>query len=143
MLNELLSHHLWQPELWRQLEQRLGVSDAVAMLGLLEQLGHAAPEGLNTESRISIFGISSMPLPHLEVLQSLSRHVDIALFSPCVSPSRWQQQFDRSIELYHPKRRSDADRIPAQHQLNNGWARANEEGHLLLIDTAQIGRAHV
>ena len=143
MLNELPSHHLWQPELWRQLEQRLGVSDAVAMLGLLEQLGHTAPEGLNTESRISIFGISSMPLPHLEVLQSLSRHVDIALFSPCVSPSRWQQQFDRSIELYHPKRRSDADRIPAQHHLNNGWARANEEGHLLLVDTARSAGGNV
>ena len=143
MLNELPLHHRWQPELWRQLEQQLGTSDAVAMLGLVEQLRHSAPDGMNHENRISIFGISSMPLPHLEVLQSLSRHVDIALFSPCVSPNRWRQQFDRSIELYHPKRRSDADRIPAQHRLNEGWARANEEGHLLLVDTARAAGGNV
>ena len=60
-LQTLADHHLWQPELWRQLEARLGRSDA----RVYEQLTNASADEISFTGsippRVSIFGLTTMP----------------------------------------------------------------------------------
>lgn len=136
----LPEHQRWQPALWRQVQERLGgPSDAERMRSLIEALrSGGVPDGVAPPPRVSMFGITSIPHPHLEVLTALSRHLDVAVFAPVVSPSRWARLADGDVApLLHPMARDAAPIAAAAHRLNRAWARTGEEGHLLLLDAAR------
>lgn len=140
VLDPLVEHHRWQPELWRRVHERLGgPSDAERMRTLVDELrSQGAERGFDLPTRVSVFGITSIPHPHLEVLSALSAHVDVAIFAPINSTQRWEQVRLRvSDPLRHPTARDDAGMSLANHRLNQAWARSFEEGHLLLLDTVR------
>jgi exodeoxyribonuclease V gamma subunit len=136
-LGELADHQRWQPELWRAVQERLGgVSDAQLMRELADRLAAGGlPDGVDLPSRVSLFSITSVPHPHLEVLTAISRHVDLAVFAPVASSARWAAVRAAAAEtLRHPVARESSPIHPAAQRLNRTWGRGGEEGHLLLLD---------
>lgn len=76
----------WQPALWRALSGSRGTRHRAALGRSLTALLNEAPLlGTSLPERVSVFGISSLPRFHLEILDALSRHVEINLFlmNPC------------------------------------------------------------
>lgn len=136
-LGTLPEHQHWQPELWRRVQERLGgPSDAERFRTLVDDLqaGGLPPE-VTLPPRVSMFSITSVQLPHLEVLAAVARHLDVDVYAPIVSPARWERI--RAVvgePLRHPVAR-EAGPVPrADHRLNRTWGRSAEEGHLLLLD---------
>jgi exodeoxyribonuclease V gamma subunit len=84
--------HSWQPQLWRKLLERFHESSQLPephRARLLEIFQTTIAEsGFKPESlpdRVSVFGISSLPPYHLQVLAALAEHIDIYFFiiNPC------------------------------------------------------------
>jgi exodeoxyribonuclease V gamma subunit len=76
----------WQALLWRALVGGSAQHHRAALARhFLENLRGLSPEKVPLPERISIFGISSLPRFHMEILSALSRLVEIHLFllSPC------------------------------------------------------------
>lgn len=76
----------WQAELWRRLVREMpeALHRAAAARSLIEDLqAVGSPTGL--PERISVFGISSLPKFHTDVLAALATHCTVSLFlmNPC------------------------------------------------------------
>ncbi|MEW6521060.1 MAG: exodeoxyribonuclease V subunit gamma [Thermodesulfobacteriota bacterium] len=74
----------WQALLWRRFTARHGGMHRAALLArFLQAMRHGAPAGL--PSRITLFGISSLPPFHLEIFDVLSAQLPVNLFflNPC------------------------------------------------------------
>ena len=142
---QLESHHLWQPRLWRAVQKHIGgPTDAERTRELTEQLrdGLMADELAGSlPERVCLFGLASLPPPHLQVLSALSLHRDVHVFAPTASQARWERirplVRDR---LPLPIRRGTTDEqeltVAGGNPLVNGWGRASREAHVLLIDAA-------
>ena len=80
---EGLPHEAWQAELWREIN-RIGI-ETIHHAALKDKLiRHLKPDA-NLPSRISIFGISTLPPYYLSVFQALSTFIDVNLYylNPC------------------------------------------------------------
>ena len=136
-LGDLPDHQSWQPALWRTVQARLGgMSDAQLLRELADRFADdGLPDGVDLPGRVSLFSITSIPLPHLEVLTTISRYVDLAVFAPVASSARWVSVRDAAAEtLRHPVARESSPIQPPAQRLNRTWGRGGEEGHLLLLD---------
>jgi exodeoxyribonuclease V gamma subunit len=74
----------WQALLWQRLVSRHGQVHRAALLsGFLQAMREKPPPDL--PGRVTLFGISSLPPFHLEVLHALSEHIPVNLFfmNPC------------------------------------------------------------
>ncbi len=141
----LESHHLWQPRLWRAVQAHIGgPTDAERTRELTEQLrdGLLVDELAGTlPERVCLFGLASLPPPHLQVLSALSLHRDVHVFAPTASQARWERVRPLVRErLPLPIRRGTTDEqeltVAGGNPLVNGWGRASREAHVLLIDAA-------
>lgn len=139
------SHHLWQPRLWRAVQAHLGgPTDAERTRELTEQLrdGLLADElSGSLPERVCLFGLASLPPPHLQVLSALSLHRDVHVFAPTASQARWERVRPLVRDrLPLPIRRGTTDEqeltVAGGNPLVNGWGRASREAHVLLIDAA-------
>jgi exodeoxyribonuclease V gamma subunit len=86
------AEHAWQADLYRSLKERLRqysdgpVYHRARLLEMFEKKIKAPDfDPALLPSRVSVFGISSLPPYHLRVLAGLARHIDIAFFvmNPC------------------------------------------------------------
>ena len=81
-------HAAWQAALWRQL-----CADGSSAHGpggariheAIERLNGATPDGLPT--RLTVFGVSSLPPLFIELLAALARHVPVTVYSATVTAS--------------------------------------------------------
>ncbi|MDU0355265.1 exodeoxyribonuclease V subunit gamma [Paraglaciecola aquimarina] len=93
-------NHAWQPILWRALvaySQELDESPfhrANLHQTLLSALA-APPLASNSQKPLMVFGISAMPLQHLEVLNALSSRRDVVIFWFNPSQHYWGDIVDR------------------------------------------------
>jgi len=74
----------WQPALWRRLRADLGEPHRAELAEqLLRRLQTGPIPGM--PAQLSIFGLSSMPVAHLAIFQSVAAHipVDIYFLNPC------------------------------------------------------------
>ncbi len=146
VLEPLSTHHEWQPQLWRRVHERLGgPTDVDHMRTLVDTIrADGLPVGARDLTRVSVFGITSIPQPYLEVIAALAHHVDVAIYAPVISPARWDQVRARSTDrLLHPVARDAIGIDPARHRLNRAWGRSNEEGHLLLLDMVRASQGEI
>jgi len=128
----------WQPELWRAVRDRLGVSDADAMRQLLRRL-RAGEAVVSPPARLVVFGLAALPPPHLELLGALSTVCDVHVFAPTPSGTRWRRMIERlpdELELPIPR---DDPTFPVLdgHPLVTDWGRPAAEAHALLHATAR------
>ncbi|MCB1692143.1 MAG: exodeoxyribonuclease V subunit gamma, partial [Pseudomonadales bacterium] len=78
----------WLGDLWRQLRSSPGLRDLPHRAALHDRfvrgLETGPPPGVLPE-RISIFGLSSMPVMHLDAFRAASRHVEVDIYflNPC------------------------------------------------------------
>ncbi|MEE2003075.1 exodeoxyribonuclease V subunit gamma [Alkalimonas sp. MEB108] len=116
----LPAHQLWQPWLWRQLQQEIQSQQPTALsradvhqqfLTACQQL-QARPAGL--PRRVVVFGISSLPRQTLDALHALSPFCQVLLFvsNPC--QQYWGDLIDGRDLLRQEYRRA---RRPDQHPL--------------------------
>jgi exodeoxyribonuclease V gamma subunit len=76
----------WQAKLWRQLIKKFGGKHRAALgRQLLQALHETAFSAAELPQRISVFGISTLPRFHLELLAAISRitQVNLFLMNPC------------------------------------------------------------
>jgi exodeoxyribonuclease V gamma subunit len=80
---------LWQPELWRRLRERIGVSDPATRLdGACLRLAEE-PALADLPDRLSLFGLTRLPAATLQVLAALAARRDVHLFALHPSPLLW------------------------------------------------------
>lgn len=124
----------WQPILWRALVEHLGdhhlaVREArfARAIAQLERL-----DGF--PSRLSLFGLSTLPPLYVRVLFALSRVVDVHLF--LLSPSReyWAEIRSQREKLRTVARAAEAGREPSEDDLHL------TEGNPLLASLGRLGR---
>ncbi len=88
-----IGNQVWQAKLWRlltqQIQSKMSAAHHRASLHqtLLTMLANVATEEIKTllPERLTVFGISSLPLHQLEILQVLSHHIDVDIYwnNPC------------------------------------------------------------
>ncbi len=89
---ELLdSRDLWQPQLWREVRQRLAVASPPELLLTAAEEIAAGAAALSLPTRVSAFGLTRLPPSVLSVLSAISNHREVHLFA--LTPSRvlWDQ----------------------------------------------------
>lgn len=125
----------WQPQLWRALLQRLGpLSGPGAMAEATNRLrlGRIAPA---LPPRVFIFGLTSIPIPHLRVLLALSTQIEVEMFVPTWSLKVWREVRDLACasRLVWPiERNSDPVAQVTQHPFGSQWGRTSRDAQLLL-----------
>lgn len=86
------SGQAWQPLLWRHLAERLRLPHLAQIeLQLVERLRELIPPA-DLPSRVTFFGLSTLPPLYVRVLAALSRHLDIHLYLFSPSDQPWQTQ---------------------------------------------------
>ena len=135
------AHQRWQPRLWRAVQEHLGgPSDAQLLLqGVAALEAGAVPD--DVPRRVSLFGLASLPGPHLRVLTALARHREVHVLAPVASAARWRgvvEELRGRPPLALPVERGDpAVPVGGGHLLVTGWGRASREGNLLLCEAAR------
>jgi exodeoxyribonuclease V gamma subunit len=131
----------WQPRLWRALTDRLGsVSGPAAMAEATNRLrlGRITPD---LPPRIFLFGLASIPAPHLRVLLALSTQIDVEMFVPVWSLEVWRRvrQFAATQRLTWPiERPQDPTVQHCQHPVGAQWGRMAREAQLLLAAAVAV-----
>ena len=124
---------VWQAKLWRELARgHEGLHRARLRENLLKQIrdGHMDPAHL--PARVALFGISHLPLFHLQAFAELSRLVEVNLF--LIDPCReyWTDIIsDREIKRIRRKNPQVAENIEWYHF---------EKGNRLLAAMGALGR---
>src|SRR4051794_25567 len=119
----------WQAELWRRLDERIGVPGPAARLddacaALERDAGLASlPE------RVSLFGLTRLPAGRLRVLRALAAHRDIHLFLLHPSPALWEKvgRAPRAV-----RRADDVTAALAENRLLASWGQDSRELQLVL-----------
>jgi exodeoxyribonuclease V gamma subunit len=124
----------WQAELWRRLRARIAVlSPAERLAQACDRLGTGhAPVDL--PHRLSLFGLTRLPVSYVRVLQALSRERDVHLFLLHPSPVLWARIAEATGDR-HPRtmrRHDDRTASVARHPLLASWGQDAREMQLLL-----------
>src|SRR4051812_39814069 len=119
----------WQAELWRRLDERIGVPGPAARLddacaALERDAGLAAlPE------RVSLFGLTRLPAGRLRVLRALAAHRDIHLFLLHPSPALWEKV---AVAPRAVRRADDVTPALAENRLLASWGQDSRELQVVL-----------
>src|SRR5450755_2463736 len=102
---------LWQAELWRRLRARIELP-----------------------GRLSLFGLTRLPVAHLQVLRALASHRDVHLFLLHPSPALWDKvaRATRRSERRTRLRAEDPTRELTANRLLASWGRDAREMQLVL-----------
>ncbi len=81
----------WQPELWRRLRARIGAPSLAERLAGACSALTIDPGLVELPPRLAIFGLTRLPISHVQVLQALAtgREVHLMLLHP--SPAMWEK----------------------------------------------------
>jgi len=74
-------HERWQAALWRALCANDAEHGAHRLTRLLAHIQAAAPGSLSLPSRVSVFGVSSLPPRIIELLAAIARHTEVTLYA--------------------------------------------------------------
>ncbi len=74
-------HEIWQAALWRELCAHGAEHGARRLTRVLAHVHAAAPGSLSLPSRVSVFGISSLPPRVVELLAALARHTEVTVYA--------------------------------------------------------------
>ena len=134
------AHQLWQPRLWRAVQESLGGPTDEQLLRMATEQVAAGVVPTDVPARVAVFGLASLPSPHLELLGALAAHREVHVFAPVASARRWE--FAAEGRVAHgpfalPVPRTD-EMVPvgSGNPLVTGWGQASREANLLLVDAA-------
>jgi exodeoxyribonuclease V gamma subunit len=125
----------WQPQLWRALVQRLGpLSGPAAMAEATNRL-RLGRITADLPSRVFLFGLASVPTPHLRVLAALATQIDVEMFVPTWSMRVWREirdLIDGPRLMWPIERSADPSAQLTRHVVGAQWGRTSREAQLLL-----------
>ncbi len=75
------SHEIWQAALWRELCCRGAEHGAYRLTHLLTRINNAQPGTLSLPSRVSVFGVSSLPPRIIELLAAVAKHTEVTVYA--------------------------------------------------------------
>ena len=130
----------WQPAVWRAVQERLGGLTDEQLLRQATERVAAGVVPADVPARVAVFGLASLPSPHLELLGALSAHREVHVLAPVASARRWQYAAEGRVAhgpFALPVPRAD-EMVPvgAGNPLVTGWGQASREANLLLVDAA-------
>jgi exodeoxyribonuclease V gamma subunit len=85
------SDERWQAELWRRLDERIGVPGPAGRLEPACEALRAKPELADLPARLSLFGLTRLPAGRLRVLEALAEQREVHLFLLHPSPALWEK----------------------------------------------------
>jgi len=133
-------HQRWQPALWRAVQEHLGGPTDEALLREAVERVKKGDVPADVPARVAVFGLATLPLPHLKLLVALGAHRDVHVLAPVASAERWRWVADQvtpRVPLGLPIQRTDEELpVGTGSPLVTGWGRASREAHLLLLDAA-------
>ena len=74
-------HERWQAALWRELCRHGAEHGARRLTQLLAHINTATPGSLSLPSRVSVFGVSSLPPRLIELLAAIARHTEVVVYA--------------------------------------------------------------
>jgi len=124
----------WQAVLWRALVQRHGSNHMAARARtFLETLDRPGPQLGNMPTRVSVFGVSTLAPLYLQMMEALSRHVELHLFLLSPSAEYWAE-IRSCREVLRRLTRESAGPDDVDQALHL------EEGNPLLASLGRVGR---
>ena len=133
----LPASHAWQARVWTRLHERLAAvtTSPPERLDAATRALATAPERVDLPSRVSLFGLTALPVSYVEVLAALAEHRDVHLFLLHPSPRLWQR-VDAMLAAAPPGRVPTREADPTagltRHPLLRAWARDAREMQLVL-----------
>ncbi len=79
----------WQPLVWRSLTRQFGDPTEV-LTATTALLRDHRQRFAKLPPRVFVFGLSTLPVRHLELFDALATRIDVTLYVPSVSPERWR-----------------------------------------------------
>jgi exodeoxyribonuclease V gamma subunit len=74
-------HERWQAALWRELCRDGAEHGARRLTRLLAHVHEAKPGALSLPSRVTVFGVSSLPPRIIELLAAIARHTEVTVYA--------------------------------------------------------------
>ena len=125
--------HRWQAFLWRLLRDRIAVQSPAERLETAVLRITDDPTVLDAPPRVSLFGLTRLPVSYLIVLEALARARDIHLFLLHPSGALWDSVLEKLEPGSGPLRRSDDPSASlARNPLLKSWGRDAREMQLVL-----------
>lgn len=123
----------WQPELWRRLRARLGLPGPAERLRSACERLREDPLIVALPPRLSLFGLTRLPVGQLEVLGALAAHRDVHLYLLHPSAALWETiaAATRSAPQIVRRRDDRTAELPANRLLAS-WGRDAREMQLVL-----------
>jgi exodeoxyribonuclease V gamma subunit len=127
----------WEAELWRRLRARIDCAGPAERLGAACDGLRADPDLTTLPGRISLFGLTSLPVRHLEVLRALAeggRGVHLFVLAP--SGAAWQEMTRVLGEQDAPVLRGEVgNELLPMNPLLASWGRDGRELQMVLLGT--------
>lgn len=139
-------HLAWQPRLWRALCERLGHPSGPASRSLAASELRTGRRSPDLPDRVVLFGLASMPPPHLEVLGALASRVEVHIVAPVWSLPVWQAvrgAVGNVVRRPPVERSADPTALVVAHPLGVTWGRTQREAQFLLALAAHEESAAV
>jgi exodeoxyribonuclease V gamma subunit len=126
-------HDRWQAELWRRLSARIDEPGPAERLDAACRQLLADPDLSALPARVSLFGLTSLPGRHLEVLRALAAGRDVHLFLLQPSDASWRRVAELLERHGAPRARQEAPPafLPANPLLAS-WGRDARELQMVL-----------
>jgi exodeoxyribonuclease V gamma subunit len=124
----------WQPELWRRLRARIAVPGPAERRRRACALLREDPSLVSLPPRLALFGLTRLPVGHLEILAALARRRDVHLFLLHPSPALWNEVKGAvGARVQWPRRRADdlTAELP-RNRLLASWGRDAREMQLVI-----------
>jgi exodeoxyribonuclease V gamma subunit len=130
----------WQAELWRRLRARLDCAGPAERLGAACEALLANPDLTTLPARISLFGLTSLPVRHLQVMRALAEGGrDVHLFVLAPSTTAWQKITRVLGEHDIPVLRGEAgNELLPKNPLLASWGRDGREFQLVLAGGGEM-----
>lgn len=130
---DVLPRQRWQADLWQRLRSRIGIDSPAERLERASQRVVEDPGIVGAPGRISLFGLTRLPVSYLMVLRALAEHRDVHLLLLHPSGALWE-----AVSATFPAppgglRRVDdpTDSLP-RNPLLRSWGRDAREMQLVL-----------
>jgi exodeoxyribonuclease V gamma subunit len=119
----------WQAELWRRLDERIGMPGPAARLDDACAALERDPNLVTLPERISLFGLTRLPAGRLRVLKALATQRDVHLFLLHPSPALWEKVAAAPRAV---RRADDVTAALAENRLLASWGQDSRELQVVL-----------
>jgi exodeoxyribonuclease V gamma subunit len=131
----------WQAALWRRLRDRVGTPSPAERLDQACYRLRRERDLLDYPSRVSLFGLTRLPVSYLDVLDAMGETRDVHLFLLHPSPALWERVAATPASPARSRARSgDTTAREVRNPLLASWGRDAREMQLVLRDGV-TGRA--